>query len=168
MIEYTWIYCLLLPCTAASSIIMSLRHVFSTHFINTIVTSQMHVSSSGPTLERPDGAIWKSLEISGNRPTGQGPSPWPSMRPFSFQPILTRKKNEKMRKTGQKAKKNVAVATCGALLSTATATHLQRPRNEAHEAHEARAGARGARAGVAIVADLTNDKYSIEKTRYKI
>lgn len=65
-------------------------------------------------------------------------------------------------KTGQK-NVAVAVATCGALLSTATATHLQRPRNEAHEAHEARAGARGARAGVAIVADLTNDKYSIEK-----
>ena len=89
------------------------------------------------------------------------------MRPFSFQPILTRKKweNEENR-----PKKNVAVAvaTCGALPSTATATHLQRPRSEAHEAHEARAGARGARAGVAIVADLTNDKYSIEKTLYKI
>jgi len=86
------------------------------------------------------------------------------MRPFSFQPILTRKKNEK-NENRPKSQKNVAVAvaTCGALLSTATATHLQRPRNEAHEAHEARAGARGARAGVAIVADLTNDKYSIEK-----
>ena len=73
--------------------------------------------------------------------------------------------HEKMRKWVKPAKiyKCEKRATCGALLSTATATHLQRPRNEAREAHEARAGARGARAGVAIVADLTNDKISIEK-----
>lgn len=52
---------------------MSLRHVFSTHFINTNPTKSLTVTTcsqvggsqaSGPTLERPDAKARSRLEIS--------------------------------------------------------------------------------------------------------
>ena len=132
--------------------------------------SQASRADSGATwkLQKPE-AGWESekrnLEISGRlsfcRRTDRPRAFSLAFDEAFFSPFW----HEKMRKWVKPAKiyKCEKRATCGALLSTATATHLQRPRNEAHEAHEARAGARGARAGVAIVADLTNDKISIEK-----